>query len=265
MQNTLREKLKEVKYFLLDMDGTLYIEDEVIGDMPATLKAIRAAGKRVVYLTNNSSKSVSVYEEKLKKLGLWADGDLVYTSGMSAIGYLKNNHAGKKVYLVGTNALKAEFLSSGIELTEDFSDVALLSYDTELTYEKLCKFTNYITKGALYVATHPDINCPAKDVYLPDIGSFIALIEKSTGKLPSVNCGKPFKIMGDSIKSFLNATDSEIIMVGDRLSTDIKFGGVNGFSTILVYSGETDEAAYKAQDIRAGYELPSLNEIVKHL
>jgi len=255
--------LKEKKYFLLDMDGTIYIDDELIGDMINTLDFLREKGKKIIYLTNNSSKSASVYISKLKKIHLWREGDIVYTSGMATIEFIKNNYANKSIYLVGTDALKKEFFNAGLILTENKSDIAVLSYDTELTYEKLCKITNYITKGSFYIATHPDINCPAKDVFLPDIGSFIKLIEASTGKLPDVICGKPFKYMGDSIKSYLKAEDDQIVMVGDRLITDIAFANNNNFTSILVYSGETTLSQYNESNIKADFQFNSLNEIIK--
>jgi HAD superfamily hydrolase (TIGR01450 family) len=265
MKNDLNQILKEKKYFLLDMDGTIYIDDELIGEMTNTLNLLRSKGKQIIYLTNNSSKSASEYISKLNKLKLWHKGDIIYTSGMATIEYLKNNHSGKSIFLVGTTALKNEFLNEGLILSEKKSDIAVLSYDTEITYEKLCKITNYITKGALYIATHPDINCPSKDVFLPDIGSFIKLIEVSTGKLPEVICGKPYKYMGDSIKSYLKAENNEIVMIGDRLITDIAFGNNNNFTSILVYSGETTKLQYEKSNIKADYQLNSLNEIINYM
>ena len=261
----LRERLKKIKYLLLDMDGTIYLGDRQIGEMAGTLSALRERGKKIVFLTNNSSKSHAAYEEKLKRMGLFCSLDTVYTSGVATVDYLKKNRSGKSVYLVGTNELMQEFSDGGIILTENMPDIVVLSYDTSLTYDKLCKTTNYLTKGAEYIATHPDINCPAPDVYLPDIGSFMALIEKSCGKVPSVILGKPYKFMGDSILYRFNAKPSEILMAGDRLSTDILFARNNNFTSLLVFSGETDKEQYEKSQIRADYCLDSLNQIIEFL
>ena len=257
--------IDKVKCFLLDLDGTVYLEGKLIGDMQNTLKKIRESGRKIVYLTNNSSRSKKGYIEKLKKIGIFDERDDVYTSGNSMEDYLNTYHKGKKVYLVGTEELRGEFLESGIILSEDEADIVVLSYDTELEYSKLVKAVTFMHRGAKYVCTHGDINCPAQEVYLPDIGSFIALIEKSTGKTPVVNCGKPYTEMGDAIKRALDLSGEEIMMCGDRLYTDIAFGGVNKISTMLVLSGETSIKDYEKSDTKATVVFDSLNDLQKYL
>ena len=262
----IEKVIKEIKYFLLDMDGTVYLGSDPIGDMKNTLAVIRKSGRQIIFLTNNSSRSEESYIEKLKKIGLWEDGDSVYTSGMATAEYLNDKFKDKTVYLLGTEALKKEFRESGINLIEEGQpDVAVLSYDTELTYNKLFKFTSAIAKGAYYVATHPDINCPAKDVFAPDVGSFMKLIEASTGKMPSVIIGKPSTFMGDNLKKNFTAASDRFIMVGDRLNTDIRFGNNNGFYSLLVLSGETTEKNMKNYPDIPSFKLNSLNDIVKFL
>lgn len=263
----LRELAARARVFLLDMDGTLYLGDTLIGDMRGTLRALRAAGKRAVYCTNNSSKTAKEYVAKLSRLGLWEEGDLVYTSGMAAAEYIRANHAGKKVFLVGTDALKEEFSAAGIPLAEEDAEVAVLAYDTTLTYEKLVRINRMIVEGKPYIATHADDVCPAEGVYPPDAGSFIQLLYRSSGRLPDVVCGKPDTVMGRFLLARLGARAEEIAMVGDRPYTDMRFGNNNGFYTLLVLSGEA-----KAEDVPA---LPagdkpfavigSLNDIVPYL
>ena len=139
----MKEVLKKVKYILLDMDGTVYLGGRLIGEMDKTLDALRAAGKKLVYLTNNSSKSVENYYDKLKKMNLLKIGDEVKTSGTAAIGFLKTERRGKTVRLLGTESLKKEFVESGINVVENgVADICILAYDTDLSYVKLCKFTD---------------------------------------------------------------------------------------------------------------------------
>ena len=261
----LRQMTREAEVFLLDMDGTIYLDEMPIGDMKNTLQALRRAGKKLVYFTNNSSKTAEEYENKLKRIGFWEEGDFVYTSGMATAEYLKEFYPEKSVYLVGTDVLKENFRQYGIRLTEESPDVCVLAYDTTLTYEKLKKINRYLVEGAVYIATHPDDVCPSKEVFPPDVGSFIALLKVSSGREPDVICGKPFSAMGDCILRKFSLARNKIVMVGDRLHTDIRFGVNNGFHTLLVMSGETTREIMAASPDHAEFVLDSLNDIVKYL
>ncbi len=255
------QRLKEIDCFLFDMDGTIYIEGKLIDGAKETLEFLKERGKKVIFLTNNSSVSACYYVKKLEKMGIMATTEDIYTSGNATTALLLREYQGKTVYLVGTNELKKEFLQCGITLVEDNPDIVVLSYDKELTYEKLVKATRFITFGATYIATHPDINCPATPVYEPDIGSFMALIEKSTGKSPDVICGKPYPSIAKGVESRVNMPSSKIAMVGDRLMTDIRFGNLNHFLSVLVLTGETTLDMAEKSDIKADLVLNSINDI----
>ena len=262
----LKEVLKKVKYILLDMDGTVYLGGRLIGEMDKTLDALRAAGKKLIYLTNNSSKSVENYYDKLKKMNLLKADDEVKTSGTAAIGFLKTERKGKTVRLLGTEGLKKEFVDSGINVIENgVADISVLAYDTELSYVKLCKFTDNLMENSEYIATHPDINCPSENKPLPDVGSFIELIKTSTGRVPDVIIGKPYKTFGDWLMREYNAAPEEFMMVGDRLYTDIAFGVNCGFHSLFVLSGEGTEDMVDKSDKKPEFILDSLNDIVEYL
>ena len=202
MDNKLKLALKEIKYFLLDMDGTIYIDNYPIGDMINTLDFLRENGKQIIYITNNSSKSVSAYIEKLKAINFYRDGDIIYSSTIATAQYIKKYYNGKLVHALATNSVKQELLDSGINFTNSTNcDIALLTYDTELNYEKLCNFVKALNNGAKYIATHPDACCPSKEVFLPDAGSFIKMIEVSNGYLPEIIIGKPYTTMGEVLKN----------------------------------------------------------------
>ena len=262
----LKQVVKDAKYFLLDMDGTVYLGDNLIGSMDKTLSHLRKNGKKIIYLTNNSSKSVEKYNEKLTKIGLFDGDDFVYTSGIACMEYLNDKFKGKSVYLLGTEDLKKEFIKGGVKLVEDQTpDICVLAYDTELTYQKLCKFVTYLKRGAYYIATHPDVNCPHPEVFIPDAGAFIKLIEASTGLLPAEIIGKPFSGMGDNLQRRLNANKTDFIMVGDRLHTDIAFGNACEFATILVLSGECSVDDIGKLEGKPDFILNSLNDIVDYI
>ena len=263
---TTAEKLAKVKCFLLDMDGTVYLGDELIGDMKNTLNAIRNSGRKVVFLTNNSSKSACAYREKLERIGIFDERDGIYTSGMATTLHISAHFPGKTVYLVGTDALQREFEESGIPLVEENADIVVFAFDTSITYEKIRKTCDMVKAGAYFIATHPDDVCPVPGGSIPDVGAFLELIAKATGgKRPDVICGKPFQAMGVAVSQFLGLKKEELLMAGDRLHTDIMFGVNNGFFSLLVDSGEATREDYAKSGIAVDLALDSLNDIVPYL
>lgn len=230
---------EEIECFLFDLDGTIYLEDRLIDGALETLAKIKKSGKMYKFITNNSSKSLNEYCRKLDKLGIKTDALEIITSNMTAIDYLKTNLDKKSVYLVATKEVAAEYKAAGINIVNNFPDVVVLTYDTSLTYDKLSKAAGYIAKGAFYIATHPDLNCPAKDGYLIDLGSIMEGVYASTKRRADIICGKPDKVMGEYIKKICNLTPDKIAMVGDRMYTDMQFAINSSFKSILVLSGET--------------------------
>ena len=256
--------LKDIRLFCLDMDGTIYLEQTLLPLVKETLAHLKKRAK-ILFLTNNSSKSVQAYVEKLNRLGIAVTEQDIYTSGQATCEYLNQHFLNQSVYLVGTPALTEEFKAHHIPLNDKNPDLVGLGYDTTLTYQKLVQCTTFLNQGKPYIATHPDINCPATPYYVPDIGSFMALIEKSTNRKPDLICGKPYTIMGSTIMEKFHLQPHQIAMVGDRLSTDIAFAKNNGFVSILVLSGETTLKQYKNQSIQADFVFPSIAELLKEL
>lgn len=258
------DKISKTKAFLFDLDGTVYLDGELIGNAKETLETIRKKGIKIVYLTNNSSRTPYDYVEKLTKLGIFCEGDIVYSSLDSAVDYLKNFHNNQPVYVMATDKVDEYLKEQGIIYSES-ANIVLLSYDKEITYEKLVRINQLIVGGAKYIATHPDKTCPAKPVYEPDVGSFIKLLETSSGRIPDVIVGKPSKFMAENIMRRLNLKKDEITMVGDRLSTDIAFGVNCGFNTVLVLSGETDRKMYDESGLKVDLLLDTINSIPEYL
>lgn len=232
------EKLKETKLFVLDMDGTIYIGKNVIKGAIEFCEKILSSGKKLIYFTNNASRNPDDYVLRLKNMGFPCSRDMVVTSGDVTVAYLKEHYNGKSVYLLGTPALHKSFADAGIEFSEN-SDIVVSSFDLTLTYEKLEKACTLIRNGAKFFSTHPDINCPTEDGYIPDSGAICAAITASTGVKPRY-FGKPYAETVESIELISGVSRENSVMVGDRLYTDIALGKNNGMTTILVMSGETD-------------------------
>jgi HAD superfamily hydrolase (TIGR01457 family) len=251
----------DAEVFLFDLDGTVYLGDQPIDGAIETLKMLTAMGKKVFFLTNNSSKDKSEYVLKLNKIGYPAVKEQVLTSTMATIQYLNTRRKRKSVYPIGTPTFVAEIKAAGIEVKED-ADIVLLAFDTTLTYDKIWKANILLEKGREFMATHPDIVCPSDIGDMPDVGALMALLECSCGRAPSVICGKPYSPMAEIINSIVNVEKEKIVMVGDRLYTDILFGINNGYQSLLVLSGETTPEMLASSGIQPTHVLPSVKEII---
>lgn len=231
--------LHDIELFLLDMDGTFYLGERLIPGALDFLHVVRSLGKKFLFLTNNSSKGPRQYVEKLKRLGADVDESHVFTSGEATALFLLERFGKTKLFLLGTKALAEIFTNHGHAVEWNEPELVVLGYDTELTYEKLARACLLIRKNLPYIATHHDVNCPSEEGPLPDAGSFIALIERSTGRLPDYVVGKPNPLMMQIVSKMFNLPPSKIAMVGDRLYTDMEFAVRSGAMAILVLSGET--------------------------
>ena len=257
------EILQATELFLLDLDGTVYVDETPIGAMPQTLQTLRDMGKKLVFLTNNSSKTEAQYEEKLRRIGLFGEGDGVYTSATATVEYLKAHHAKRRVFLLGTDALKEAFRAEGIVLDEERPAVCVLAYDVSLTFDKIRKFDCFLRHGVRFLATHPDDVCPTSDGSMPDVGSFLAMFGRSSGRKPDVIIGKPFCTMGDGVAARYGVERRAMCMVGDRMHTDIRFARNNKMHSVLVLSGETTAETMKNFPDEPDLVLPDLNAILQ--
>ena len=263
----MKKNLQDIKLFIFDLDGTIYIGDNEIEGSFDAIRKLKQMGKKICFFTNNSSRRHEEYIAKFAKMGLEITDDEIYTSGQATCEWLVENHPNKKVFLLGNEGLQGEFKAYGIELDEDNPDICVVAFDTSLEYNRVYKFCNKLfnNKDMLYVATHPDKSCPAPECSMPDIGAIISLIDDTIQRLPDVIVGKPFETAGDVIRRRFNVDKKEVAMVGDRLSTDIDFGNRCGFASILVLSGETSMKDVKKSKVKAKYILKDVKEILENV
>lgn len=244
-----KEILDKTELFVLDMDGTFYLENDILDGALDFLEAVKRAGKRYIFFTNNSSTSAELYIEKLARMNCNITRDMIMTSGDVMTSYLNTNYPGKTVYLLGTKPLEDSFKAAGINLfnlensdalanMDQRPDIVVVGFDKTLTFEKLSNACTYIREGALFLATHLDINCPMKGGFIPDCGAICKAIELSTGKEPRF-VGKPFKETVDMVVAATGVPRERIAFVGDRIYTDVATGVKNGAMGVLVLTGET--------------------------
>ncbi len=264
--DAIRARLARVRCFLLDMDGTFYLGDRLIDGSLDFLDALERTGRTARFLTNNSSKSASVYAEKLERMGVPARYRDVISSGHAAARYCLSHFPGGKGYLLGNPMLTAEMTAMGLQLTEDGDpDYVLVAFDTTLDYRKLCRVCDLIRAGKPYIATHPDFNCPTETGFIPDMGAIMAFIEASTGRKADVILGKPYRGIVDEALVRTGFRLEEMAMVGDRLYTDVATGVNHGMTGILVLSGEASMADVAASDVKPDLIFGRLSDMIPYL
>lgn len=248
--------------FLLDQDGTLYNGNTLFKGTKKFLLDIKRSGARYVFVTNNSSKSKDDYVKKLAKFGIEVSVDDFFTSTEATILFLKEKYPGKSVYPVGTKSFIERLEKDGIRIEDHKSaDIALLAYDTELTYHKLMHISEMLlTRDVPYIATNPDFVCPIEFGSVPDCGSFIDMIEHATKKRPYV-IGKPNKDFLDLAVKKYGFKNEDAVMIGDRLYTDIQSAYNSGITSILTLEGEATLEDLRNYPIKPNYVINTISEV----
>ena len=263
-----KEILDPLKLYLFDMDGTLYLGDRLYDFTIELLNALKYTGRKYLFMTNNSSKSVEDYVKKLAKLGIAASREDFITSSQATAFYLHKYHEGQKLYVCGTESLQQELVSEGFSVTTDLDEVEciVMGFDTELTFQKLhdVSFLLLTRPDIPYIATNPDLVCPTEFGSVPDCGSVCGMIYNATGKHPTV-IGKPSPLMPQLAMERWGYQKEETCVVGDRIYTDVKSGLNAGITGILVRSGETTPEILAASEDKPHLVLKDAGEILKAL
>ena len=220
------KKFKDINLYLFDMDGTLYLGNRLYDFTKELLSTIKSTGRRYMFMTNNSSKSVADYIKKLEKLGIPAEREDFITSSQATAYYLKKHYPNHKLYVCGTKSLVKELETEGFYVTDDLDEVEciVLGNDQELTFKKLediCRIL--LARDVPYIATNPDYVCPTEFGSVPDCGSFIDMLYNSVKKRPVV-IGKPEPLMPLLAMERTGYKKEETAVIGDRLYTDVKSG-----------------------------------------
>ena len=249
---TLDKTLAGIKAVFLDLDGTIYLGDNLIEGSLEFLSRLDDAGIKRFFLSNNSSRSVKQYVTKLHGMDIPATEDDVLLSTHDLLSWLTDKGV-KQTYLVGTEGMREMLEEVGIETRSTDPQYVVLGYDTEITYEKLSTASILMHRGVPMVVSHPDMVCPTPEGGLPDTGAYMALFEATTGKSASHVAGKPNAGMILHKVEELGLRPDECAMVGDRLYTDMEMGDRAGVHGVLVLSGEATR-----EDLEVAPQNPSL-------
>ena len=259
--------LSEKRLFLLDMDGTLYLDDRLFDKVPEFLSYIRRTGGRYLFLTNNSSRGVEGYIDKLSGMGIPSGTEDYLTSVDAAIDHLRRCHPGKKCYVFGTRSFLGQLRDAGIPVTdrlEDGIDILLCGFDRELTFQKLEDACILLNRGVLWLATNPDWVCPTWYGSVPDCGSVCRMLTTATGREPTV-IGKPRPQMALLAMERTVFSPEQTVLLGDRLYTDVACGVNAGIDTVFVLSGEGTMADIDTYQIHPTWVYPDIGTLYRKL
>lgn len=246
--------LGDKKLFLLDMDGTIYLGNKLFDGTTDFLNNVLTHGGRYVFVTNNSSKSVDAYVEKLRGIGIESTAEDFLTSADVTAVYLKEKKY-RKIYVLGTKSLISQLSGAALPVTDalcDDIDCLCMGFDTELTFKKLEDACKILGRGVDYIATNPDLVCPTEYGYVPDCGSVSEMLYNATKRRP-IFIGKPSPQMPLAAMKKFGCTKEETVVVGDRLYTDIACGVNAGVDTVFVLSGEGTLADAEKSEAKPTY------------
>lgn len=266
MKPELGQRLRDIRHVALDMDGTIYCGSELFAQTLPFLETLRTLDIGFTFLTNNSSKAVAEYSDRLAKFGIEVTADDVFTSTHAAIALLRQSAPElKRLFVVGTPGFRSELRAAGFTLlgVEEASvpDAVLLGFDTALNYSELCKAAYWIQRGLPYYATHPDFVCPTdQPTVLLDCGAICAAIEAATGRAPDAVAGKPEPAMLQALARRLHLSCAEIAMVGDRLYTDVLMAKRADSLGVLTLTGETQSEHLASSSIQPDLVIRHLGE-----
>jgi phosphoglycolate/pyridoxal phosphate phosphatase family enzyme len=250
--------------YIFDLDGTIYLGDQLLPAAAELLATLRAEGRRIAFLSNNPTRTREQYVTKLRDLGLEAELSEVINSSHVMVEWLREHAPGATLFVCGETPLITELAAAGFPLSEqaDRIDIVVASFDRSFTYHKLQVAFDAIRAGARLVATNPDRFCPVPGGGEPDAAAIIAAIEACTNTRCEVNVGKPSPIMARTVSALLQLPPERCVMVGDRLMTDIAMGAQAGMATLLVLTGDSTRADLPSAPHQPTYICATLAEVL---
>lgn len=250
-----------IKGYIFDMDGVIWDGDKRIPHAAERINELAAAGKKVMFLTNNTLYSRGNFVRRLRGYGISTTKEHVLISSYAAGVYIRNKKGSSRVYAMGTDDLKEELKEAGHHMVETGADFVVVGLDRELTYRKMSIALENLLNGAELIACAPDLTYLENGKIRPGSGAFAKTLEMTSGSKATL-IGKPSELIMDIAKKMMGLKPEECIVVGDKIETEIVAGKREGMKTALVLTGETNLEEAKKSEIKPDYVIKDLRELV---
>lgn len=250
-----------VKLVLFDLDGTIYLGDKLLPGVKKLLRRLRGAQIDYGFMTNNSSRSPEQYLRKLRRLGLTVTSRNIITSAQASCLMLRDLELGPEIFILGTRQFRNYLARQGYRHRTEKATAVLVGFDMELNHRDLTTATRLVLNGLPLVASHTDVLCPSPDGPLPDAGMFLAAIKKATATNPCAVAGKPHRWIVQVVCERFQVKPRDILIVGDRLETDIRMAHKYRMKSVLVTSGVTTRSQVRKSRYRPDLIVDSLGQL----
>ena len=250
--------------YIFDLDGTIYLGDALLPTVQETIQQLRASGRRIIFISNNPTRSRLDCALKLTRLGIPTPPEDIINSSIVMVDFLQRRMPGASLFVAGEEPLRTELRSGGFRLTEDPAqvDAVIASFDRTFVYLKLQIAFDAIRAGAHFYATNADRYCPVPGGGQPDAASIIAAIEACTDRPVEAVVGKPSRYMAEAIFGLLNMPPERCLITGDRIETDVQMGLTAGMDSALSLTGATSEAMLVASLLQPNFVLHRLQNLL---
>ena len=255
------EELRARKGFICDMDGVIYLGNQLLPGVAEFVNWLNENDKRFLVLTNSSERSPKELQQKLQRMGLDIDEEHFYTSALATAAFLKKQAPGCTAFVIGAPGLLNALYDVGVTMNDVDPDYVIVGETASYNYEVITKAVRLVLNGARLIATNSDLTGPTEFGIAPACRSLVAPIELATGK-KAYFMGKPNPLMMRTGLHLLGVHSEEAAMVGDRMDTDVIAGMESGLATVLVLSGCTSRADINDYPYRPTYILNGVGEIV---
>ena len=253
-------QFQEKKGFMCDMDGVIYHGNQILPGVREFIEWLHREGKEFLFLTNNSGSTPRELQQKLARMGLDVPEKHFYTSALATAAFLKEQSPGCSVYAIGEAGLFNALYDAGLTMNDVDPEYVVVGEGKAYSLDTLIKATNLVMRGARLIGANPDLSGPIETGIAPACGALVAPIELATGK-KAYFCGKPNPLMMRTGLRHLGCHSNEVVMIGDRMDTDVIAGLESGMDTILVLSGVSTEETPKTYAYRPTMLLSGVGDI----